>query len=219
MSEQNQSTALWDAVKLTDPAYTKNVSLGKRNYTSITPQYQLQQATKLWGPMGSGWDVTVEYSRVELPESQILVSAEITLTYPAGDWGRGGGISGVRSSAMLAQNGKYGLKIDVDAYKKARTDALTKTLSQLGFSADVFLGLFDDHRYVEHANKVSAQQQSPKPKTFLDHTKCGAWAQDSKGVRCNCGLILIEGEAPTSPQEAEEMANRLDVSGTKPGSA
>jgi hypothetical protein len=38
--------------------------------------------------------------------------------------------------------------IDEDAPKKATTDALTKLLSHLGFSADVFLGLYDDNKYV-----------------------------------------------------------------------
>ena len=39
-------------------------------------------------------------------------------------------------------------RLDSDAAKKATTDALTKLLSQLGFNADVFLGRFDDSKYV-----------------------------------------------------------------------
>ena len=38
---------------------------------------------------------------------------------------------------------------DEDAVKKAVTDGLTKCLSYLGFNADVFLGKFDDNKYVE----------------------------------------------------------------------
>jgi hypothetical protein len=40
-------------------------------------------------------------------------------------------------------------RVDSDASKKATTDAITKLLSQLGFSADVFLGKYDDQKYVE----------------------------------------------------------------------
>jgi hypothetical protein len=42
---------------------------------------------------------------------------------------------------------------DTDAYKKASTDGLTKALSHLGFNADVFLGQFDDNKYVEGLKK------------------------------------------------------------------
>jgi len=46
------------------------------------------------------------------------------------------------------------LKIpDTDAYKKASTDGLTKLLSHLGFNADVFLGMFDDNKYVAGLQK------------------------------------------------------------------
>lgn len=37
---------------------------------------------------------------------------------------------------------------DTDALKKARTDGTTKCLSLLGFNADIFLGLWDDSKYV-----------------------------------------------------------------------
>lgn len=40
-------------------------------------------------------------------------------------------------------------RIDNDAFKKATTDALTKLISHLGFNADVFMGQFDDNKYVE----------------------------------------------------------------------
>ena len=38
---------------------------------------------------------------------------------------------------------------DEDAYKKCVTDGITKCLSYLGFNADVFLGKFDDNKYVK----------------------------------------------------------------------
>jgi hypothetical protein len=54
--------------------------------------------------------------------------------------------------------------IDKDAPKKATTDALTKALSQLGFNADVFLGKFDDNKYVEDMKREFAPRPD-KPST------------------------------------------------------
>ena len=39
--------------------------------------------------------------------------------------------------------------LDDEAPKKALTDAMTKAFSHLGVSADVFLGLFDNNKYVQ----------------------------------------------------------------------
>ncbi|WP_049053824.1 hypothetical protein [Klebsiella aerogenes] len=42
---------------------------------------------------------------------------------------------------------KHGIKCDGEAQKKSLTDALKKALSLLGFSADVWLGLYDTPEY------------------------------------------------------------------------
>ena len=40
-------------------------------------------------------------------------------------------------------------KLDDEFAKKVETDSLTKALSKLGFNSDVFMGRFNDLRYVE----------------------------------------------------------------------
>jgi len=44
-------------------------------------------------------------------------------------------------------------KVDSDFAKKIETDTLTKAISKLGFNADIFMGKFDDLRYVEEMNE------------------------------------------------------------------
>ena len=51
--------------------------------------------------------------------------------------------------------------------KKVATDALTKGLSKLGFNADVFMGMFDDNKYV---NKLTNMNGTWK-KEVTDATK------------------------------------------------
>jgi len=48
--------------------------------------------------------------------------------------------------------------------KKATTDGITKCLSMLGFNADVFLGKFDDNKYVQEL-KNKAEWKGPLKKT------------------------------------------------------
>lgn len=52
MSKGNM--AIWNQVCTTDPTQTKESGFG-RKFTSISPQYQLQQATKVFGPYGKGF--------------------------------------------------------------------------------------------------------------------------------------------------------------------
>ena len=47
---------------------------------------------------------------------------------------------------------------DDEAFKKATTDGITKSLSYLGFSADIFMGRWDDSKYVEGLRKAGQRQ-------------------------------------------------------------
>jgi hypothetical protein len=51
---------IWEAVQKTDPAHTKKVEFG-RKFTSIDAFWQIQQATKLFGPVGEGWGYRVQH--------------------------------------------------------------------------------------------------------------------------------------------------------------
>ena len=45
---------LWNAVKKTDPTHTRKVKIG-REFTSIDPYHQIENATQQFGPVGKGW--------------------------------------------------------------------------------------------------------------------------------------------------------------------
>ena len=52
--------------------------------------------------------------------------------------------------------------IDDEAFKKLLTDTLTKGLSYFGCSADVFLGCYDDNRYIAAANNETRKRKEPE---------------------------------------------------------
>jgi hypothetical protein len=132
---------IWNAVSKTDPRHTKPVEFG-RKFTAIDAHYQIQEATRQFGPIGEGWG----YDTGEIVFEDGLVIVPLTLWHGSRDKSFGP-IYG--STTMRDSKGK----IDKDAPKKATTDALTKALSQLGFNADVFLGRFDDNKYVENLRR------------------------------------------------------------------
>ena len=139
---------LWESVETTDPNFTKKVNQ-RGGFTAIGAQYQLRTATETFGPFGTGWGVKDE--RIEKWEDVGIAVYQATLWYIPAEFKKGIPVIKeepsefpIHSSIKYHSNGR----VDDDFMKKVATDALTKGLSKLGFNADVFMGKFDDNKYV-----------------------------------------------------------------------
>jgi hypothetical protein len=150
----NSNMRLWDRFKTTDPAHTKAVTFG-RKFTSIDAHWQIQRMTEELGPIGEGWGYRTEHGIHDLShciEHLTMAWCDVTIWWKDGDGRREyGPIRGAVELTSKSASGK--LVFDDDAPKKCMTDALTKGLSHLGVSADVFLGLFDDNKYVQRVQQ------------------------------------------------------------------
>ena len=153
--------ALWEKVEKTNPANTKKVNQ-RGGFTSICAHSQIKAATEVFGPVGIGWGYEVTHSTIQASDVLIAV-ADVVLWH--GD--RANTFGPWRGMCPILEKGR----IDDDAGKKAMTDAITKGLSHIGFNADVFLGLFDDNKYVQQV----AQEFAPKPQ--LPGLTGKAWAE------------------------------------------
>jgi len=140
---------LWDAVSKTDPNHTKQVNQ-RGGFTAIDAHYQVQEATKAFGPVGIGWGYDVG-APIFGPDDLLMVP--VTLWH--GD--RANTFGPQYGSAIMTNKGRT----DADSPKKATTDAITKLLSHLGFNADVFLGKFDDNKYVADRKREVEAASNP----------------------------------------------------------
>ena len=142
---------LWNSVETTDPKFTKKVNQ-RGGFTAIGAQYQLRTATETFAPFGWGWGVKDE--RIEKWEDVGLAVYQATLWYNIDAYGTDDETYGtipIHSSIKYQNNGR----VDDDFMKKVATDALTKGLSKLGFNADVFMGMFDDNKYVNKLTNMN----------------------------------------------------------------
>ena len=87
-------------------------------------------------------------------KSPCIVFAEVSIQYFMDNKWYGYG-----PVCSLAPLGKKNGGLDDEAPKKAMTDALTKAFSHLGVSADVFLGLFDNNKYVSDMKEKFSKPQ------------------------------------------------------------
>lgn len=135
---------LWDAVSKTNPDHTKKVSQ-RGGFTAIDAHYQIESATRAFGTIGVGWGYDCEY----LFQGTAVICL-VTLWHGKRE-NKFGPIAGCAEMT--------GKRVDTDAPKKAMTDGITKALSHLGFNADVFLGKFDDNKYVQERRAEEAANQ------------------------------------------------------------
>lgn len=164
---------LWNSVEKTNPAHTKNANVRGNKITAIAPQYQIKNATEQFGTYGKDWGfraISFDYDLVELTG---IVVFHGVFFFPNAEFPITSSISAYKDGART--------KPDADFAKKVETDALTKALSKLGFNADVFMGMYDDHKYVQmmqeefkekevpNENDVSWIQAVKNDKTALNH--------------------------------------------------
>jgi len=164
---KKENMKLWKSVETTDPNFTKKVNQ-RGGFTAIGAQYQLRTATETFGPFGLGWGVKDE--TIEKWEDVGLAVYTATMWYVPTEFKKGIPVVQhkasefpIHSSIKYHSNGR----VDDDFMKKVATDALTKGLSKLGFNADVFMGMFDDNKYV---NKLTNMNGTWK-KEVTDATK------------------------------------------------
>jgi len=151
---------LWKKVAHTDPKYTKPFPSFGKTLTTIDPMYQIMTMTGTFGPVGRGWNYKVKYTYTDKCVFAEVSVATTKIDIP-NEWDYYGPISSVQP--LFKKNGL----LDTEAPKKAMTDALTKAFSHLGVSADVFLGLFDNVKYVEDMKEKFKPQVADASKIKL----------------------------------------------------
>lgn len=167
---------IWDRVSTTDIDHTKEVSFG-RKFTAIDAHSQIMEATRLFGPIGEGWgyDTTFGFHATARGEDFVWCDLQLWYVFPEewegmpapGKQRTFGPIRGICVLQGVKADGKNKTS-DEDSGKKAMTDALTKALSHLGFNADVFLGMFDDNRYVQGLRKEKDADATAAEKAYQE---------------------------------------------------
>ena len=150
------SLEFWNRVEKTDPSHTKQYSDSGQTRTTVDAQVKKKMITKQFGIYGLGWGVVAgseNYDRVHYDDEKESVLLNYTATAFFVYKGERGEfpIAAQVLEAYRTKGGKGYKKVDSEAVKKVRTDALTKGFTDLGFCADIHMGMFDDQDYVHGA--------------------------------------------------------------------
>ena len=161
LPEANLGLSLWGKVEKTDPNFTKDIP-GGAGLTAIDAMYQVKMATQIWGPYGFRWGLkNMQYSWLEADEQNKMVVIKAVFKYPAN-------LEPVIEYAEFEIGSSFSWmkkgRVDFDFLKKTETDLLTKALSKVGFNADIYMGRFDDSKYVAE-RKAEVAKSNPEKLT------------------------------------------------------
>lgn len=174
-----ETMKLWDQVYQTDPAATKSAKVNGQQITSIGGHHMVKRATEIFGPVGIGWGWTIVEERLDQGGPVRNQEGE-TIGHEVGHvirirlWFTLDGQKGEVESygcTPFSYRSKYGITTDTEAPKKSLTDAVKKALSMLGFSADIFLGLFDDLDYVAERTEQAAIEKAEDKEAAIEKQK------------------------------------------------
>lgn len=163
---KSKNLAVWHREEPTDPAFVKAITGKQYKGSSPNPTYLVKRLTDAFGPVGWGWGYHVlAFEELVAGDGQVSQCHIRFWYFPGGrpiiegvgqlqqvdvremagcawfDQVGGTDFAGTRSSGK-----SYA---DEDARKKSLTDAIVKAASHIGFAADIFLGRWDDSKYVE----------------------------------------------------------------------
>ena len=162
---------IWEKVSTTDTRYTKAAEVGGQKITSLNGTAMIMKATEMFGPVGIGFGWSIIEERFDEGsemvsgegDKRLVLGRELNHTIKIRFWfeldGKRGEIEQYGCTRYLYKS-KYGTTTDGEAPKKSLTDAIKKSLSMLGFSADVFLGMFDDPEYVDQLKDEERIEQA-----------------------------------------------------------
>jgi hypothetical protein len=188
---QPDNLALWHQVEKTDPAHVKAITGKSYKGTSPKPHWIVMRATETFGPIGIGWGFTVD-ERVErgaLISDGFYEQMHIAKVKVWFKWnGERGEVEHIGGTTFSGKYSSGKIFTDEDAPKKSVTDALVKALSMIGFAGDIFMGRFDDSKYVQEVGREfeGEKQQAEKPKPVSSaEQKRGLEAIDADLLDCH----------------------------------
>ena len=153
--------ALWTAVERTPPEHVKAITGKSYSGTSPKPHYLVKKATETFGPCGIGWGFEIVNERVEEGAGgERMHIARVKVWYM---WdGKRGEVEHIGGTPFCGtrKDGKF--FTDEDAPKKSVTDALVKALSLIGFAGDIFMGRYDDSKYVSELRAEERAAKTPQ---------------------------------------------------------
>lgn len=152
---------IWNKHRTIPTDQAKPITGKEYSGTSPKPHYIIWCLTDMFGPLGKGFGWNVLADEFTLLGDTHLHWCRIRFWWRDSDGVHECEQYGQTKAAYTTSGGKH--RVDEDAPKKSLTDAVVKAASQLGVAADIFLGRWDDSKYLAELKAEERAAKEPPP--------------------------------------------------------
>lgn len=218
----------WDRFADIDPKFTKGITGKDYSGTSPNAHYVIKCLTEMFGPVGEGFGWRVIAEQIDHFGDTAIHWCRIEFWHTD----RANTFEAYGQTKMAYQTKSGFLKVDEDAPKKSLTDAITKAASQIGIAANIFLGRWDDNKYVAQVDaeyRSKERESQPRdPRKVADSliinvrkaTNYGHVNEIIGGAKFEAAWKWLQQEKPPMSNEVKsainEMRNKFDPAGQAP---
>ena len=166
----------WNRFADIDPKFTKAITGKAYKGTSPNPQYVIRCLTEMFGPVGQGFGWRVLHEEFQPLGGEVLHWCRIEFWHT--DRAHVFESYGQTKAVYTSKDGK--VIVDEDAPKKSLTDAIIKAASQIGIAANIFLGRWDDEKYVAEVNAEYRADEAAKFDAVAAHDRIARKLEGAK---------------------------------------
>lgn len=208
-----ENLALWEAVERTPESQTKPITGKSYKGNSPKPHHLVKRATEMFGPCGIGWGFTVE-ERIEdgaMIEPGFFEKMHVAKVRVWFKWnGERGEVEHIGGTMFSGRYASGKLFTDEDAPKKSVTDALVKALSMIGFAGDIFLGRYDDSKYLSELKAEERQAKADEPKRQFISERASTAVQQPAALSTLAEDMIARLDGPTRMHELITLAKSAE---------
>lgn len=206
---KEENMELYNALRSVPANAQRKIAAGRlKGFTNINTMWRIKALTEQFGPCGIGWKTVVTKEWLEQgADGAVTAHCNLNLfIHVDGKWSDAIEGCGGAAYVSLEQSGKH---TSDEAFKMARSDALSYACKNIGVAADVYFKEDADNKYTERNFDTSPSPRQPAPAHTCNCEQCGKpigedFARKSKQ---KYGVAVCSGECLAGYQVAHGVTN------------
>lgn len=212
---KEENMELYNALRSVPVNAQRKIAAGRlKGFTNINTMWRIKALTEQFGPCGIGWKtVTTKEWLEQGADGAVTAHCNLNLFIRVdGEWSDAIEGCGGAAYVSLERSGKY---TSDEAFKMARSDALSYACKNIGVAADVYFEEDADNKYTERnleipsTPKQPTSESFPEPEPIFKCELCGKTISENlaKKSRNKYGVAVCSGECLAGWQVAHGVTN------------
>lgn len=208
---KEENMEIYNALRSVPESAKKKIAAGRlKGFTNINTMWRIKALTEQFGPCGIGWKTVVTKEWLEQgADGAVTAHCNLNLYIRVdGEWSEAIEGCGGAAYVSLERSGKY---TSDEAFKMARSDALSYACKNIGVAADIYFEEDADNKYNERNTETPPipKQSAPAAPVTVPCAMCGKpigedFARKSKQ---KYGVAVCSGECLAGWQVAHGVTN------------